>query len=244
MGCVTLLTLVRTGNDDAIYRADAADAGQVKLSKLSWMMPRVLPNDEAKFKLYKSIESKQVLEAAFRMRQCSVVAVPLGATSMSWRLGVRTAPEKPRYVIVGIQHAKSGNQTQNASLFDHSGVQNMSVVLNSTKYPPLDANANFDMFRFTPFYKAMTGFARDYYGLDPLVGGCGITPVAYKELTPLFIFDVSKQSERLNHGVVDITVEMQFEANAVVANTKAYALVISDRRLKLHSDGKKMSVMY
>jgi len=238
------LTLVRTDDDDAIYRAAGADAGRVKLSKISWMMPRVLPNDDAKFKLYKSIESKNVLDVAFRMRQCNVVEIPAAATAMSWRLGVRTAPEKPRYVIVGIQAGKAGDQTQNASLFDHSGVKNMSVVLNSTKYPPLDANANFTMFRFTPFYKAMTEFARDYYGLDPLVGGCGITPVAYKELTPLFIFDVSKQSERLNHGVVDITVEMQFAAAAVAANTKAYALVISDRRLKLHSDGKKMNVLY
>ena len=48
----------------------------------------------------------------------------------------------------------------------------------------------------------------------------------------------------MNHGVVDITVEMQFAINGVVADTKAYALVISDRRLKLQSDGKKMNVLY
>ena len=239
------LTLVRTGDADAIFRGAAADAGKVKLSKISWMMPRVLPNDEAKYKLYKSIESKGVLDASFRMRQCNIVEIPANATSMSWRLGVRTAPEKPRYVIVGIQAAKSDNQVHNASLFDHSSVKNMSVVLNSTKYPPLDANANFANHQFTPFYKAMTEFTRDYYGLDPLIsGGSGITPIAYKELTPLFVFNVSKQSERLNHGVVDITVEMQFAINGVAANTKAYALVISDRRLKLQSDGKKMNVLY
>ena len=37
--------------------------------------------------------------------------------------------------------------------------------------------------------------------------------------------------------------EMQFSENGA-ANTKAYALVISDRRLKLQSDGKKMNVLY
>ena len=238
------LTLVRASDDDAIFRGATAAAGQVKLSKISWMMPRVLPNDEMKYKLYKNIESKGVLDAAFRMRQCNIVEIPENATSMSWRLGVRTAPEKPRYVIVGIQAGKSGNQEHNASLFDHSGVKNMSVVLNSTKYPPLDANASFTKHQFTPFYKAMTEFTRDYYGLDSLIGGSGVHPLAFKELTPLFVFNVSKQSERLNHGVVDITVEMQFAANAVAADTKAYALVISDRRLKLQSDGKKMTVLY
>ena len=238
------LTLVRTSDNDAIFRGAAADAGKVKLSKISWMMPRVLANDEMKFKLYKTIESKGVLDAAFRMRQCNVVEIPVNSTSFSWRLGVRTAPEKPRYVIVGIQAGKSGNQEQNASLFDHSSVKNMSVVLNSTKYPPLDANASFTKHQFTPFYKAMTEFTRDYYGLDSLIGCSGMHPLEYKELTPLFVFNVSRQSERLNHGVVDITVEMQFAVNGVAANTKAYALVISDRRLKLQSDGKKMNVLY
>ena len=57
------------------------------------------------------------------------------------------------------------------------------------------------------------------------------------------MFNVSRQSECLNHGVVDITIDMQFSEN-VAANTRAYALVISDRRLKLQSDGKKMNVLY
>lgn len=237
------LTMVRSPDDtNAIFKAAATALGKAKLSKISWMMPRVLPNDEMKYKLYKSIESKTNLDVAFRMRQCNVVEIPQ-ATSMSWRLGVRTAPEKPRYVIVGLQTDKSGNQERNAALFDHCNVVNMSVVLNSTKYPPLDANANFSKNQFIQFYKYMKEFTRDYYGMDPLLGGSGVNPINFKDLTPLFVFNVSKQSERLNHGVVDITVDMQFSEN-VAANTRAFALVISDRRLKLQSDGKKMNVLY
>ena len=151
---------------------------------------------------------------------------------MSWRFCVPTAPEKPRCVVIGIQTDNSGNQDHNASLFDHNNVVNVRVVLNSTMYQPLDANANLTKNQFPQLYKHMREFTRDYYGMDPL---------AYKELTPLFVFNVSKQSERLNQGVVDIT-DMQFSVN-VAANTKAYALVMSDRRLKLLSDGKKMDVL-
>ena len=150
------LTLVRaTDDNDAIFRAAAVDAGKVKLTKISWMMPRILPNDEMKYKLYKSIESKTTLDVAFRMRQCNVIEIPQ-ATSMSWRLGVRTAPEKPRFVIIGLQTDKSGDQTKNAALFDHCNVTNMNVVLNSTKYPPLDVNANFTKNQFIQFYKYMS----------------------------------------------------------------------------------------
>ena len=89
----------------------------------------------------------------------------------------------------------------------------------------------------------MSEFPHDYYAMDPLISGSAIHPLAYNELTPLFVFNGSKQSERLDQGVVDITVEMLFSVN-VGAHTKAYALVISDRRLKLQSYGKKMNVLY
>ena len=87
------------------------------------------------------------------------------------------------------------------------------------------------------FYKMMSDFPRDFYGIDPLVAGSAITPISYKDLFPLYVFNVSKQS------VVDVTVKMQFSEN-IGANARAYALVISDRRLKLESDSKKMQVLY
>ena len=41
------LTLVKTSDNDAIFKAAAlGDAGKVKLSEISWMMPRVQPKDE------------------------------------------------------------------------------------------------------------------------------------------------------------------------------------------------------
>ena len=49
------LKMVRKSDDDAIFKADAADAGKVKLTKITWMMPRVKPNDVKKFNLYITI---------------------------------------------------------------------------------------------------------------------------------------------------------------------------------------------
>ena len=65
--------------------------GKVELTKVSWVMPRVHPNDIKKFNLYKSIESKITLDAAFRMRQCCVAEIPAQRRTFDWRLGV---PEK------------------------------------------------------------------------------------------------------------------------------------------------------
>ena len=75
------------------------------------------------------------------------------------------------------------------------------------------------------------------------IAGSQVNPAAYKALYPIHLFDVSKQSERLTEGVVDLTVKMEFSEN-VSANTQAYAFVISDRMFKFKSDGSKMRVLF
>ena len=56
------------------------------------------------------------------------------------------------------------------------------------------------------------------------------TPSDYNTLYPLFMFDVSKQKEKLESSVVDIQIKENFTEN-VLANTRAFALVISDKML-------------
>ena len=74
-----------------------------------------------------------------------------------------------------------------------------------------------------------TDLARDYYGLDPLTCANWVDIITYKEEYPIFYFDVSKQSERLKEGVVDITVRIKF-GEATEQHIRAYAVIISDRR--------------
>ena len=81
-------------------------------------MPHVNPADAEKLSIYKTIESKTKLPVAYRTRQCDMLSVP-ESTSFTWRLSVKTAPEKPRFIIVCFQTAKDGDQTKNPSTFDH-----------------------------------------------------------------------------------------------------------------------------
>ena len=79
--------------------------------------------------------------------------------------------------------------------------------------------------------------------MDELITQSNITPSDYKTLYPLFTFDVSKQNEKLKSSVVDIQIKSNFTEN-ILANTRAFVLVISDKMLSFQSDGNKMSVIY
>ena len=94
------LTLVRKTDDDVIFRGAAAGAGKVSVDKISWFMPHVIPADAEKFSIYKTFESKVKAPVAYRTGQCDMLSVPETA-SFTWRLRVKTAPEKPRFIIVG-----------------------------------------------------------------------------------------------------------------------------------------------
>ena len=37
------------------------------------------------------------------MRQCNVAEIPEHVTNFDWRLGVRSAPEKPHHILIGFQ---------------------------------------------------------------------------------------------------------------------------------------------
>ena len=124
------LTLVRKTDDDTILREAAAGAGKVSLDNILWFMPHVFPADAKKNSIYKTIESKVKLPVAHRTRQCDMLSVP-ESTSFTWRLSVKTAPEKPRFIIVGFQTDKDGDQTKNPSTFNHVILKNAYVALNS-----------------------------------------------------------------------------------------------------------------
>src|SRR5688572_6241616 len=240
------LTLVRKSDDDAIFRLAAAvgahAAGKVDVSKISWFMPHVTPSDMERMELFKTIQSKASIPVAYRARQCDTITVPQ-STTFSWRLSVKTAPEKPRWLVVGFQTDKAGNQERNPSTFDHCNLKNMSVMLNQDRYPAVDYDLSFPDQKFSRAYREAAMFSEKFYGMDQLITQSNITPDEYKDLYPLMVFDVSKQSERMKSSVVDIQIKAIFNA-AVAADTQAYAVIISDKLLKFQSDGQKMSVVY
>ena len=126
------LTLTRTQDHDAIFRANGVDAGKITLSKIAWFMPHVMPADKDKMELYKIIERKEKVSVGYRMIQCTSISVPQ-SNSFSWRLSVKSSPEVPRFIIIGFQDGKNNNQEENNSRFDNLSIKNIYVMLNSNR---------------------------------------------------------------------------------------------------------------
>ena len=246
------LTLTRDNDNTAIFKFvdddgagnDRLAFGRVNLDKIIWFMPHVTPSDEDKMKLYKIIERKEKIPVGYRMIQCDSASIPPGnISSFSWRLAVKSSPEVPRFIIIGFQQDGINNQLTNPSTFAHLNVSNMYVMLNSTRYPATDYDINFGIQQFSRVYGDVADFRSKFFNMDELISNPNINPSDYKGLYSLFLFDVSKQSEKLKYSTTDIQVKIFFRGN-VPNNVQVYGVIISDRLINFQSDGNKFSVVF
>ena len=108
---------------------------------------------------------------------------------------MKTAPKKPRFIIVGFQTAKDGDQTKNPSTFDHVNLRNAYVMLNSDRYPAVDYNLSFADQKFSRVYGDAALFGVKFFGMDESITQSNITPSDYKTLYPMFTFDVASRKK-------------------------------------------------
>ena len=249
------LTLTRTVNTNAIlrgYQTNAQgvkiyyDEGNVRIDNIRWFMPHVIPSDAYRLQLDKIIEKKEKIPVGYRMLQCDNIQVPENQKEFTWRLGVKSSPDIPRFIIVGFQTGKNNTQEGNPAIFDHLFVRNIYVTLNAKRYPDINYNNDFTKNQYSRIYGDATLFRKKFFNMDELVSNSGINPVDYKNIFPLYLFDVSKQSEKLKTSVSDIHIKASFNANPAggnnpPANTMAYAVIISDRLFHFVSDGSKIT---
>ena len=239
------LTLTRTGDDNAIFRDGGVDPGKVDIQRIRWFMPHVIPSDAYRLHLNKIIEKKEKIPVGYRMLQCDNTSIT--GTEFTWRLGVKSSPDIPRFIIVGFQIERNNNQEQNPARFDNCNIGNIYVTLNAKRYPDTDYDINFNENRFCRIYGDSSTFRKKFYNMDELVSNHNINPVDYKNLYPIFVFDVTKQSEKLKTAVSDIHIKMRFNTNPAhdrdnnPQNVMAYAVIISDRLFHFVSDGSKVT---
>jgi len=235
------LILTRCGNEDAIFKSGTI-ASKVEITNITWTMINIIPNFEQLLSLNKLIESKKSFPIGFMYINIDAIDVAI-SNEFNWRLGPRTASEKPRYIIIGFQTDKNKNIDKYPAVFDHCDVRNIYVELNAIRYPNIDVINNFKIEDYSFTYNLAKQFREKYYGLNDNYNDFMINQNDFKDLYPLFVFDVSKQSERLKISISDITIRARFNSN-VPANTKCYCLILSDRIMKLTSDGSRMMIDY
>ena len=145
-------------------------------------MPHVIPAGAEKVCIYKTIETKFKVPVAYRTRQCDMLSAP-ESPSFTWRLSVKTTPEKPRFIIAGFQTATDGDQTKNPSTFDHVNLENAYGTLNSDRYPAVHYNLSFANQKFSRVYGDAALFGVKFFDTDELITKSNINLAKIRHVT-------------------------------------------------------------
>ena len=235
------LYLQRRANDDqAIYRAAAVDAGQVELTKVSLWMPHVTPALEWRAKLEEWMAAKSAMTAYWQATQIDKLTAQNNAVEVSWKLSVKSGTERPRHIFVVFQLTnKQNNQEANPMIFDHLDLREIELVVNGERHPSSQRNIRYARHSYEQAYKMLLEFLG--YDVDVSIG-LQVTYREFRSLYPIYHFDLEKQAERLKEGITDIYVKAKFGEGP--GNYAGYALVLSDRIMRIQGDGKKMNLLF
>ena len=242
------LSLFRKGDNTAIHRAaNALIVGganaKVQLNKVKWCMPHVKPSLEIYNGLTEKIGKGENVKIGFKSRKVDEKIVD--SANWSWRVAVTSGNETPRFLILGfqigdkdIQRGVNDDKAGNPSVFDHCNVEYTQVKMLGRLYPSQAEILNFSKNQYSKAFNNVAKFRELFDGTPELFSHFGINPIDFRELYPLFVFDVSNQIPKTISSVVEVVFNVKFQRPP--ANTTAYCLTISDKIFDLKGDGSKM----
>nr|DAC81340.1 TPA_asm: hexon [Megastigmus wasp adintovirus] len=243
------LILTRSRNDlnaiiqTAPAQGQSAEAFNIRLNRIEWLMPYVVTSDRHKIHLFNYIQKDIPIAMSFRSWELYEYPMLPATSRHIWTVKTSNQLEKPRFVILAFQTNRKGVATANASRFDHCNITNVKLFLNSQYYPYGNLNLDVTQNQFALLYDMFTQFKSAYYNSnkaqcsDPLLSRNNfITHI------PFIVIDCSKQNESLKQAAVDVRLEFETKQN-IPAGTCAYCLILHDRIIKynpISGDVKKI----
>jgi len=210
--------------------------GAINFTALRWVMPVVRPSPSHEQALLEIVgNNSQFVDVAFLNKWTNSIAVPQ-ATTFTWPLAITSGVEWPRYIVIVFQ-AAIADQTVNSSQYSTGvNVTNAYVTLSGIKYPAIDMNINLDTNRYNKWYYEYKKFYNKYNQNN--IGEPCLSYFDFIKVAPMYIFDVSRQSENLKRAAVDATLFMTFAAAAPTMGAgglTAYSIIYFDSRYEVSS---------
>jgi len=242
------IRMTRTTATRALYRPTAAagipvngsfpattttnSEANVIITILRWCMPVVRPSPSHEQALLEIVgNNSQFIDVTFLNKRTNSIADP-AATTFTWPLATTSGVERPRYIVILFQGAIANQQSNSAAYSYTPSVLNAYITLSGVKYPSIDMNTDYGTNRYTKWYREYKRFFNNYNQNN--IGEPCLSYIDFINIAPMYIHDVSGQSENLKRAAVDATLFMTFGAVAP-ANTTAYSIIYFDSRYEVSS---------
>ncbi|XP_008181104.1 uncharacterized protein LOC103308810 [Acyrthosiphon pisum] len=140
---------------------------KVELTRVLWKVPVIKVDDRERLKLMKIIDSKKMINCAFRNWELCVYPNLPQTSKHSWMVKTCSQVEKHRFLIIAFLTNTPGSVSDGYSGdYDACSLTNVKAYINSVEYPYEDFNESFDKNLFTMFHQNYIDFQKHYYERD------------------------------------------------------------------------------
>src|SRR5215813_838532 len=204
-------------NPPSIYtqRTPQVDDGYFNIEHASMFLQEIIPNLKVESQLLQLQTSQQI---NFESQSCYKFTVPY-TTYANQICHISTHPLTGIYIA--LQDITRENANSNSLVFDHMNVRKIYIKLNNRKYPLADIVTDFDTNDFLFHYNNFVLHKDQDSGIQ-------ITQREYKELYPIYYFDLTAQPEQLANINSSFTVEVVIE----LKTSAMFLMFVSPRYLR------------
>lgn len=209
------LILNREVNHPLIFHGETGKKAYLKIDNLEFWIPHITPTLSIENMITKRLNTNKNIPVSFMARVAA--SVNFDQTKYSWHF-TRTS-NTPRYLFLAFKKNVAANFENNDSLFHLQNIRSVQVQLNQTRYPVdpirIDTSKNY----FSEGYQNYKNVCRDF-GVETQ-----LKPNDWRNLFPIFCFDLSAQNEDLKKNGCDVTINIE---KTGTDSLTAFAVVLED----------------
>ena len=225
------LELIRTTDDDAIYRT-VGDAAKIVFSSIVLYVKNIEPNIQHKTDIMEDIDHKRVATAGFRTVKTISTMMPSNSTVFTWNCATVRGSKAPDYMGFFFQENLLGDQTKNNSIFSDGKIIDIWVEYGNQKFPTNHKLQSLTGNNYFWWFHEANLFAEKFYGINRNVTQTYLNPLAFKGYYPFYVFDTHYKHAGLVNGDVQIAVQMKMSAN-LAANYKVYCMMFTNTLIEI-----------
>ena len=241
-GYSVAIELVRGADHAALYRADAAHPGQIKFEKLMLNVPIVEPSNTVTVETLRGLSDPKNYLYSFRRRSGLSAPVPDKVLEHQMTIVTTTMVERPQVIWVAFQKDMKSDQKQNNALYWHGDVSQMTIEVNNIQFPTSPISADYDENDLGMFYTMSQQVRENYLQIsDSYAEGNMLNPANFRDLYPIYAFDVTKQNFTVGAKSVTTKLNIRFK-KATPEHMTVHICWYSDRTLELATDGSCLNI--
>ena len=247
------LILHRIINDKAIFFGATGTQAYLKIDKLEFWIPQITPSLEIETMVTKRLNNDKPIPVNFLKRISETYN--FNSNFASWHF--TRVSTSPRYLFLAFQPAIPPSFEENNSLFFLKGkyivtstsggtttktsvkdeIESLQVLINQTRYPidPLQINVSSENI-YLEGYNSYVEMC-EKFGTNPQ-----LSAVEWRDLYPVFCFDLSSQPEDIANNGCDITIKMK--KNNSNSMLKAHAVLLVETENKIEVNNGRMVRIY